>query len=188
VAEAGRRSRSDVEEVISAYLLENEVEHESGSRPGEFAVVLPGERKHRTLVSLLVGDHSLSVSAFVIRAPEERHEAVYRWLLERNSRLAGIAFTLDSLGDVYLVGRLPLTAVDETTLDALLGAVLETSDASFNELLALGFLGAMRREWAWRTSRGESTRNLEAFRHLLAPDPEPTTQREGEPGGEAAAP
>ena len=37
----------------------------------------------------------------------------------------------------------------------------------FNELLALGFLGSMRKEWAWRVSRGESTRNLEAFRHLL---------------------
>ena len=25
----------------------------------------------------------------------------------------------------------------------------------------------MKREWAWRTSRRESLRNLEAFRHLL---------------------
>jgi hypothetical protein len=25
----------------------------------------------------------------------------------------------------------------------------------------------MKKEWDWRISRGESTRNLEAFRHLL---------------------
>jgi len=30
-----------------------------------------------------------------------------------------------------------------------------------------GFLESMRREWRWRVERGESTRNLEAFRHLL---------------------
>ena len=53
------------------------------------------------------------------------------------------------------------------TLDELLGAVLTASDGSFNDLLALGFLSSMRREWAWRLDRGESTRNLEAFRHLL---------------------
>ena len=33
--------------------------------------------------------------------------------------------------------------------------------------LAIGFLTSMRKEWAWRVSRGESTRNLDAFRHLL---------------------
>jgi hypothetical protein len=35
----------------------------------------------------------------------------------------------------------------------------------------MGFLTSMRREWAWRTSRGESTRNLEAFRALLEDEP-----------------
>ncbi len=161
--------RAATEAAVLGYLGRAGIEHDPGARPGEVVAVLPGERKLRTAVSLLVGDHSLSVSAFVVRQAEENHERVYRWLLERNARLPGIAFALDPLGDVYLVGRLPLAAVDDTTLDALLGSVLEASDASFNELLALGFLGSMRREWAWRNSRGESTRNLEAFRHLLEP-------------------
>ena len=161
--------RAAAQVAVETYLANGGIEHERGARPGEFVAVLPGERKLRTAVSLLVGDHSLSASAFVVRHADEEHERVYRWLLERNARLPGIAFALDGDGDVYLVGRLPLAAVNDTTLDALLGAVLETSDSSFNELLALGFLGSMRREWAWRTSRGESTRNLEAFRHLLEP-------------------
>ena len=67
-------------------------------------------------------------------------------------------------------GRLPLEAVTPQTFDELLGAVLTASDSSFNELLALGFLSSMRREWAWRVRHGESTRNLEAFRHLLTED------------------
>ena len=45
---------------------------------------------------------------------------------------------------------------------------LHAADSHFNELLAIGFISSMRKEWAWRVSRGESTRNLEAFRHLLA--------------------
>ena len=159
--------RRAAEAALAAYLDVAGIEHEAGARPGEVVAVLPGERKLRTAVSLLVGDHSLSASAFVVRHADERHEQVYRWLLERNTKLPGIAFALDREGDVYLVGRLPLAAVNDTSLDALLGAMLEASDGSFNELLALGFLSSMRREWAWRTSRGESTRNLEAFRHLL---------------------
>jgi hypothetical protein len=161
--------RAAAAQAVVGYLEREGIEHESGSRPGEFVVTLPGERKLKTAVSLLVGDHSLSASAFVVRHADEQHERVYRWLLERNVRLPGIAFALDRDGDVYLVGRLPLAAVDDTTLDALLGAILEASDGSFNELLALGFLSSMKREWAWRTARGESTRNLDAFRHLLGP-------------------
>lgn len=169
-AVASASARSSAEATVAAYLQQAEIEHEPGARPGEYVVVLPGERKLRTAVSLLVGDHSLSASAFVVRHAEERHEQVYRWLLERNARLPGIAFAIDGDGDVYLVGRLPLAAVTADALDALLGSILEASDGSFNELLALGFLSSMRREWAWRISRGESTRNLEAFRHLLESD------------------
>lgn len=134
--------------------------------PGEFAVELPGERKLKTAVSLAVRDHSLVVNAFVARKPDENHEAVYRWLLERNARLSGIAFAADHAGDVYLVGRLPLHAVTSDEIDRLLGVVLDTADSSFNTILELGFASSIRREWAWRLSRGESTRNLAAFEHL----------------------
>lgn len=160
-------TRLAVEALVLEYLTEQDLEHDLGGRPGEVVVTLPGEAKLRTTVSLLVGDHSLSASAFVVRRPDENTAAVHRWLLERNARLQGVAYSIDSLGDVYLVGRLPLVGVTPETLDALLGALLEAADGSFNELLAMGFLSSMRKEWDWRVSRGESTRNLDAFRHLL---------------------
>ena len=162
-------ARDRAEAAVLAWVASAGVEHDLGSRPGEHVVVLPGEAKLRTAVSLLVGDQALSASAFVIRRPDENHEEFYRWLLRRNLRLPGIAFALDRTGDVFVVGRVPLEAVTEDELDRLLGAVLTASDGAFNELLALGFLESMKREWAWRTERGESTRNLEAFRHLLEP-------------------
>jgi hypothetical protein len=142
-----------------------ELEHEEPT-PGTFVVTLPGEKKLKTTVSLVVGAHSLSVNAFVCRRPDENHEAVGRWLLERNTKLYAVAFALDHLGDVYLSGRLPLHAVTADEVDRLLGSVLEASDSSFNVILELGFGTAIRKEWAWRTSRGEPTWNLQAFTHL----------------------
>ncbi len=52
----------------------------------------------------------------------------------------------------------------------MLGQVLEAVDADFNTLLELGFSLSIQREWAWRVSRGESLKNLEAFAHLIDDD------------------
>ena len=155
--------------VIRDFAAASHLELEAGTRAGEFVLVLPGEHKLKTVCSLLVGERDLSISAFVIRHPDEEELRVYRYLLSRNLRLPGLAYAIDGSGDVYVVGRVPLAAVDAAYLDRLLGVVLEATDGCFNELLALGFLSSMRKEWAWRTSRGESLRNLEPFRHLLEP-------------------
>ncbi|MEU9139186.1 YbjN domain-containing protein [Streptomyces sp. NPDC048404] len=156
---------ADAASIIERVLTEAELEWESPDA-GSYVVKLPGTRKLSTTVSLIVGKHSLSLNAFVIRHPDENHEAVHRWLLERNLKLFGVAYAVDSLGDVYLVGKLPLTAVTPDEVDRLLGSVLEAADGSFNTLLELGFASAIRKEYAWRVSRGESTRNLDAFTHL----------------------
>jgi hypothetical protein len=139
----------------------------SEPRPDVFAFDLPGERKLATPCRLVVGDHALAVHAFVCRNPDENHEGVYRWLLSRNLRLYGVAFAIDHAGDIYLDGRLPLDAVTPEAIDRLLGSVLTYADESFNTILELGFAASIRREWEWRLSRGESTRNLEAFRGWL---------------------
>jgi hypothetical protein len=153
---------------LRSALAESGVEHEEPTS-GTFVVTLPGERKLKTTVSLVVGRHSLSVNAFVARHPDENHEAVYRWLLERNTKMYAVAFAVDHLGDIYLTGRVPLSSVGPDDVDRLLGSVLEYADSAFNTILELGFASSIRKEWAWRRLRGESTRNLEAFQHL-APD------------------
>ncbi|MFI9721315.1 YbjN domain-containing protein [Streptomyces sp. NPDC052396] len=156
---------SDAKTVIERTLREAELEWESPA-DGSYVVKLPGTHKLSTTVSLIAGRHSLSVNAFVVRRPDENHEAVHRWLLERNTRLYGVAYAVDRLGDIYLVGRLPLAAVTPEEVDRLLGVVLENADGAFNTLLEMGFAGAIRKEYAWRTARGESTRNLAAFERL----------------------
>ena len=137
-----------------------------GRQGGTFTVSLPGEHKLTTECALEVGAHGVAVRAFVVRAPEQDADRVHRWLLERNLRLGGVAFGIDHLGDVHLVGRLPLAGLDAAAVDQLLGVVAEAADASFDPLVAMGFADSIRREWTWRRARGESTRNLAAFTHL----------------------
>jgi hypothetical protein len=134
---------------------------------GVFDVVLPGERKLTTPCRLDVGEHALAVHAFVCRKPDENHEGVYRWLLERNMRMFAVAFGLDAAGDIFLDARLPLAAASAEEVDRLLGVVLSYADESFNTILELGFATSIRREYEWRLARGESLRNLEAFRGWL---------------------
>jgi hypothetical protein len=164
---------------VLAALTDAGVEYERPDE-GSFVAKLPGEHKLWTTCSLVVGDHTLSLNAFVARRPDENHEGVYRWLLERNTRLGSLAFALDRLGDVYLVGRLPLGLITPETVDQLLGEAVAASDSSFDQLLELGFASAIRREWQWRTSRGESLANLAAFRHLIERTPEGDEASPGE--------
>ena len=167
-------TRLELAETVEKYLAESGHVWEAGARDDEFVVSLPGDKKLKTVASLVVSDAALSVSAFVIRNPDENHGDFYRFLLRRNLRLPGLAYSVDRAGDVYVTGRVPAAGVDADTLDQLLGVVLTAADEPFNELLVMGFLSSMRKEWEWRVSRGESLRNLEAFRGILA--------RPGDPG------
>ncbi|MFN8185149.1 MAG: YbjN domain-containing protein [Candidatus Nanopelagicales bacterium] len=155
-------------ETIQSWLVDSGLDHETAGNT--FTVVLPGDHKLRTTVSLVAGPHSLSINAFVARHPDENLAEVHRWLLERNRRLYAVAYAIDQLGDIYLVGRIPASAVTGEVLDQVLGAVLSEADGSFNTILELGFRSAIEREWRWRLSRGESTANLAAFDHLRPPD------------------
>jgi hypothetical protein len=78
-----------------------------------------------------------------------------------------VHYALDRVGDIHLLGRIPLHAVDAEELDRVLGQVLEAADGDFNTFLELGFASSIRREYAWRTERGESLANLKAFEHLF---------------------
>jgi hypothetical protein len=139
--------------------------------PNACLVRLEGQHKLATMTWLITGQHSLRVEAFFCRRPDENHAAFYRFLLERNGRMYGVHFSLDKIGDVYLTGRLPLEAITEEEIDRLLGCVLCYADETFDAALKLGFGSAIRREWAWRESRGESLANLRAFEDFVTGGP-----------------
>ncbi|MFC0002963.1 type III secretion system chaperone family protein [Micromonospora siamensis] len=161
-------AKSEVATLIESVCAERELEWEATGE-GSYAVTLPGTHKLKTVCNLIVGEHALRVEAFVMRQPDERREELWAWLLQRNARMYGVSFSIDSVGDVYLTGRVNLAGVDADELDRLLGAVLTYADESFDTMLEIGFGTAIRREWEWRVKRGESTANLAAFAHLFEP-------------------
>ena len=124
--------------VIERTLKDAELEWESPD-PAPTSSSSPAPASSPRPARCIVGRHSLSLNAFVVRHPDENDAAVHRWLLERNTRLYGVSYAIDQLGDIYLVGKLPLAAVTPDELDRLLGTVLENADGSFNTLLELGF-------------------------------------------------
>jgi hypothetical protein len=135
--------------------------------PAAYLVKLQGTHKLATMTWLVAGQHSLQVEAFFCRQPDENHAEFYRFLLTRNARMYGVHFALDKLGDVYVTGRLPLCAATGDEIDRLLGCVLSYGDEAFDEALKIGFGTAIRREWAWRSKRGESLANLMPFKSLI---------------------
>lgn len=157
---------SELARLIERALDERELDHVTHG-PGRYLVTLPGTARLETPTWLIITDHALLVGAFVCRRPDEGHEDVYRFMLQRNARLYGVHYALDRVGDIHLVGRVGLHAVTADEIDRLLGQVLEAADGDFNTLLRLGFAGSIRREWAWRVDRGESLANLEAFESLV---------------------
>ncbi|MER6004298.1 YbjN domain-containing protein [Nonomuraea angiospora] len=156
-------------DVVEAALKAADVTYDE-PRPGAFLVKLPGQHKLATMTWLIVGEQALHVEAFFCRQPDENHTEFYRWLLGKNGAMYGVHFSLDPVGDVYLVGRVPPAAVTEAEVDRLLGCVLTYSDDWFDRALELGFASSIRREWEWRAKRGESLANLQAFARFADPD------------------
>lgn len=152
--------------VVEEFLASHDLSHELVDEK-TFLVSLPGSAKLETHCALVIGDHSLGINAFVIRRPDENAEQVHDWLLRKNATMYAVAFAINEIGDIYLVGRLSHAAVSDRELDKVIGSVLQYSDSAFNPLLEIGFATAIRREWAWRLSRGESLANLNAFEHLI---------------------
>jgi Putative bacterial sensory transduction regulator len=162
-------SREAAAVAIEAALADLGLSWES-PQSGSYLIRLEGQHKLATMTWLIVGTHSLHVEAFFCRQPDENHAGFYRFLLERNGRMYGVHFALDPAGDVYLVGRLPLSSVSAAEIDRILGCVLTYSDENFDPALAAGFASSIRKEWAWRVKRGESLANLRAFARLADPE------------------
>lgn len=150
-----------------AVALELEVEAPSAD---SLVVTLPGTKRLQVPVAFSHTPQALVIETFVARGTDQDPKPLYEFLLRRNAKGFGVAYGIDAYGDVYLTGRLANDGVSAEALDLIIGSVLGMADGDFNTILELGFSDAIRAEWAWRLSRGESTANLAAFEHLK---PEP---------------
>ena len=109
--------------------------------PGErrWYVRLAGEDKDFTTIWFTLRQRALHFETYVMPAPEENEAAFYAHLLRRNLTFHGMAFAVGAEEAVFLVGTLPLAAVNEAQLDRVIGSAWAYVERSFRSALRIGF-------------------------------------------------
>jgi hypothetical protein len=141
---------------VAAFVADAGVEAEELG-DGRWFLRLAGERKLGIGVHLAVGDRTLRVESFFMRAPEEQRERLYRDLLLRQATSYVLRFTLDEAGDLFLVGQVPLRAVTPEEVDRVVGSVLDLADAAYLPAVEIGFASSIAAEKAWRARLAEGS-------------------------------
>ena len=144
----------DVAAVVDGWFAEqDELDVERVGEDG-WLTVMAGERKRTVPVYLELGDHNCIIESFFMSAPDERHDEVYRYLMQRNLRSYTLRFALYDTGDVVIVGVIPRHALTSHELDRTLGQLLTLADETYWPAIRLGFESYIDREQAWREKVG----------------------------------
>jgi len=102
-------------------------------------VRLLGEEKQVTTVWLTLRERTLHYETYFMPAPEENVEALWEYLLRLNARLFAMRFAIGAEDAVYLVGQLPVTAVDGDELDRIIGSAYAYSEQWFRPAMRIGY-------------------------------------------------
>jgi hypothetical protein len=98
-----------------------------------------GEEKAIITVWLTLGERTLHYETYFMPAPEDNVEACLTYLLRANRRLFAMRFAIGEEDAIYLVGQLPLSAIDEAELDRIVGSVYAYSEQYFRPAMTLGY-------------------------------------------------
>ncbi len=109
--------------------------------PGQrrWYVRLRGEQKDTFTIWFTLRQRTLHYETYVMPAPEENHELFYEHLLRRNLKLFGASFAIGDEHAVFLIGQLPVTAIDTDELDRILGSLYAYVEQFFRPALRIGF-------------------------------------------------
>jgi hypothetical protein len=147
---------SDEELARFGTLITNWTEHERATNPLLAAVDhdpqlrrwylrLRGEEKAVVTVWLTLRERTLQYETYFMPAPEENIEACYEYLLRVNTKLFGLRFAVGDEDAIYLMGQMPLSAVDEAELDRIVGSAYAYSEQYFVPAMSLGYASKFRR-------------------------------------------
>jgi hypothetical protein len=103
-----------------------------------------GEEKAIITVWLTLGERTLQFETYFMPAPEENVEACLGYLMRANSKLFAMRFAIGAEDAVYLLGQLPLSAVDEDELDRIIGSAYAYSEQYFRPAMSLGYASRFR--------------------------------------------
>ena len=109
-------------------------------------VRMRGEEKSVITVWLTLRERTLHYETYFMPAPEEQVEACFEYLLRANSRLFAMRFAIGAEDAVYLVGQLPLGAIDEEELDRIVGSAYAYSEQYFAPAMSIGYASQFRRK------------------------------------------
>ena len=107
-------------------------------------VRLRGEDKAIITVWLTLRERTLHYETYFMPAPEEDVARCWEYLLRVNARLYGMRFAIGDEDAVYLMGQLPLKAIDEIELDRIIGSAYAYTEQYFRAALAIGFGSRLR--------------------------------------------
>ena len=118
------------------------VDHDPAER--RWYVRMKGEEKTTTTVWLTLRQRTLHYETYFMPAPEENVAACYEYLLRANIGLFGMRFAIGVEDAVYLVGQMPLVAVDDDELDRIIGASWAYSERYFRPAMAIGYASVFK--------------------------------------------
>ena len=108
-------------------------------------VRIRGEEKVLITAWLTLRERTLHYETYFMPAPEENLADCYEYLLRANLSLFGMRFAVGAEDAVYLVGQMPLSALEETELDRIVGSMYAYSERYFAPAMRIGYASKFRR-------------------------------------------
>ncbi|MCU4183146.1 YbjN domain-containing protein [Acidiferrimicrobium sp. IK] len=102
-------------------------------------VRMRGEEKATITIWLTLRERTLYFETYFMPAPEEQLEECWEYLLRVNPKLYAWRFSIGLEDAVYLVGQLPLVAVDEEELDRVVGSGYAYTEQYFASAMRIGY-------------------------------------------------
>lgn len=129
-----------VEQVTDAWLADPESAVVwAGDHEGRRGVRMRQETRDMTTVWFDVGQRTVSIEAYVLPKPPRQAEEVFRQALVRNAGTRRMAFAVDRIGDLVIVGKIPLEHLSIEEMELALGEVYDLIELSFPGLVRAAF-------------------------------------------------
>jgi len=102
-------------------------------------VRMRGEEKTIITVWLTLRERTLHFETYFMPAPEENEAACYELVLRANPRLFAWRFAIGLEDAIYLLGQLPVGAIDHDELDRIVGSGYAYSEQYFRPAMSIGY-------------------------------------------------
>jgi hypothetical protein len=114
--------------------------------PSFWYVRIPGTNRSWIPIEIDVGERSVKLTSHVIIEPDEAHADVYAFLLRRNHRANGAAYSIDGKeGVLCLVTRIEHETLTDERLDEAVGTIVQETEEVFRTILAVGFASRFKK-------------------------------------------